>query len=181
MPAQCWPRPYFTSVNTLLLKRIRLWQPQVCPFAPSKARFSAKNVGLIDINQRLPDFVNPVKPAMPEYREFGTAPAPLSVLVQPLLGVRKMNVNKMFLAVGVAALMGAAAPANATWGCWFGKKCGGSSSSSGGSSSGGGSSGGSFSGGSTPTPVPEPEQMALFGMGAAALGARVFVARRKKK
>ncbi|AEG48004.1 PEP motif putative anchor domain protein [Sphingobium chlorophenolicum L-1] len=80
-----------------------------------------------------------------------------------------MNVNKLFLAVGVATLMGAAAPAEATW-CW-GKKCGGSSSSS---------SGGSSSGG-TPTPVPEPEQMALFGLGAAVLGARVFVARRKRK
>ncbi|WP_176595305.1 MULTISPECIES: PEP-CTERM sorting domain-containing protein [Sphingobium] len=78
-----------------------------------------------------------------------------------------MNVNKLFLAAGLAALMGLAAPAQATW-CW-GKKCGGSSSS-GGSSSGG-----------APTPVPEPEQMALFGLGAAALGARVFVARRKRK
>ncbi|NYI21201.1 hypothetical protein FHS93_000087 [Sphingobium francense] len=81
--------------------------------------------------------------------------------------MKTMNVNKLFLAAGVAALMGAAAPAEATW-CW-GKKCGGSSSS-GGSSSGG-----------TPTPVPEPEQMALFGLGAAVLGARVFVARRKRK
>ncbi|KKW92455.1 MULTISPECIES: PEP-CTERM sorting domain-containing protein [Sphingobium] len=85
-----------------------------------------------------------------------------------------MNVNKLFLAAGVAALMGAAAPAEATW-CW-GKKCGGSSGSSG----GGSSSGGSSSGG-TPTPVPEPEQMALFGLGAAVLGARVFVGRRRKK
>lgn len=78
-----------------------------------------------------------------------------------------MNVNKLLLAAGVVALMGAA-PAEATW-CW-GKKCGGSSSSGGGSSSGG-----------APTPVPEPEQMALFGLGAAALGARVFIARRKRK
>ncbi|BAI96386.1 hypothetical protein Sj15T_06990 [Sphingobium sp. TA15] len=88
-------------------------------------------------------------------------------LTQINSGVKTMNVNKLFLAAGVAALMGAAAPAEATW-CW-GKKCGGSSSS-GGSSSGG-----------TPTPVPEPEQMALFGLGAAVLGARVFVARRKRK
>lgn len=80
-----------------------------------------------------------------------------------------MNVNKLFLAAGIAALMGAAAPAEATW-CW-GKRCGGSSSSS---------SGGSSSGGA-PTPVPEPEQMALFGMGAAVLGARVFVRKRKRK
>jgi hypothetical protein len=79
-----------------------------------------------------------------------------------------INVNKLLLAAGVVALMGAAAPAEATW-CW-GKKCGGSSSSGGGSSSGG-----------APTPVPEPEQMALFGLGAAALGARVFIARRKRK
>lgn len=75
--------------------------------------------------------------------------------------------NKLFLAIGVTALIGLAAPAQATW-CW-GKKCGGSSSS-GGSSSGG-----------APTPVPEPEQMALFGLGAAVLGARVFAARRKRK
>lgn len=83
-------------------------------------------------------------------------------------GVKNMSVNKMFLAVGVAALMGVAGPAEATKGCWWGK-CGGSSGSSGGSSGG------------NPTPVPEPEQMALFAMGAAALGARVFLARRKQK
>jgi hypothetical protein len=136
----------------------------------------AKNVGLIDINQQPQDYVNPVRPALIEFHGFGTVPASLPVVAQPIQGVKKMNLNKMFLAVGVAALMGAAAPANATWGCWFGKTCGGSSSSSGGSSSGG-----SSSGGSTPTPVPEPEQMALFGLGAAVLGARVFVARRKKK
>lgn len=88
-----------------------------------------------------------------------------------------MNVNKMFLAAGAATLMMAAAsPAQATWGCWFGKKCNGGSSSGGGSSS----SGGSSSGGK-PTPVPEPEQMALFAMGAAVLGGRVFLARRKRK
>ncbi|WP_150290946.1 PEP-CTERM sorting domain-containing protein [Sphingobium estronivorans] len=80
-----------------------------------------------------------------------------------------MNVSKLFLAIGIATLMGAAAPAEASW-CW-GKKCGGSSSSSGGGSSSGGA----------PTPVPEPEQMVLFGLGAAVLGARVFVSRRSKK
>ena len=46
-------------------------------------------------------------------------------------------------------------------------------------SSGASSSGGSSGG--TPTPVPEPEQMALFGMGAAVLAGRVFFARRKQK
>lgn len=88
-----------------------------------------------------------------------------------------MKVNKMLLMVGAAGLMGAAvpAPAQASWWCWFGK-CGGSSS--GGtttSSSTGGSSGG------TPTPVPEPEQMALFGMGAAVLAGRMILAGRKRK
>ena len=78
-----------------------------------------------------------------------------------------MTLNKMLLAVGAAAFMGVAvpAPAQATW-CWFGK-CGGTST--------GGSSGG------TPTPVPEPEQMALFAMGAAVLVGRVMVSRRKRK
>ncbi|NWK94149.1 PEP-CTERM sorting domain-containing protein [Sphingobium lactosutens] len=89
-----------------------------------------------------------------------------------------MKLTKMLLAVGAAGLMGAAvpAPAQATWWCWFGK-CSGSSSSGGGDtgSSGGGSSGGD------PTKVPEPEQMALFGMGAAVLAGRVLYARRKKK
>ncbi len=87
-----------------------------------------------------------------------------------------MKYGKMLLMVGVAGLMGAAvpAPAQATWGCWFGK-CGGGSSSSGGGSSTGGSSGG------TPTPVPEPEQMALFAMGAAVLCGRAVVARRKNR
>lgn len=79
--------------------------------------------------------------------------------------------------------MGAAvpAPANATFWCWFGK-CGGSSSG-GNSSTGGSTSGGnsSSSGGGTPTPVPEPEQMALFGMGAAVLAGRMFLAGRKRK
>lgn len=86
-----------------------------------------------------------------------------------------MNVNRMFLAVGAATMMMVAAPANATWGCWFGKNCNGSSS--GGTSSGntGGSSGGA------PTPVPEPEQMALFGMGVAVLAGRIVLARRKRK
>lgn len=85
-----------------------------------------------------------------------------------------MRVNTMLLAMGATALMGVAvpAPAQASFWCWFGK-CGGGSSSS--SSSGGSSSGGK------PTPVPEPEQMALFGMGAAVLVGRVFYARRKGK
>ncbi|MET0250189.1 MAG: PEP-CTERM sorting domain-containing protein [Sphingobium sp.] len=87
-----------------------------------------------------------------------------------------MTVNKMFLAVGAMALLGAATPAQATWGCWFSKKCGGNSSS-GGSSSGGTTS--SSSGGATP--VPEPEQMALFGMGVAVLAARAFRSRRNSK
>ncbi|MEA3542912.1 MAG: PEP-CTERM sorting domain-containing protein [Pseudomonadota bacterium] len=89
-----------------------------------------------------------------------------------------MQYGKMLLVAGVAGLMGAAvpAPAQATWWCWFGK-CGGgsSSSSSGGHSSSGGSSGG------TPTPVPEPEQMALFAMGAAVLCGRAFVVHRKNR
>lgn len=92
----------------------------------------------------------------------------------------EMNVNKLFLAIGAATLIGAATPAQASW-CWFGK-CGGSSSSS----SGGGSStstGGSSSGGSTggATPVPEPEQMGLFAMGLAVIGVRMFRARAKRK
>lgn len=70
------------------------------------------------------------------------------------------------------------APANATWWCWFGK-CGGSST--GGSTSGGTTSSGGGSSGGTPTPVPEPEQMALFGMGAAVLAGRMFLAGRKRK
>ena len=87
-----------------------------------------------------------------------------------------MNMNKMFLALGAATMMAAAAPANATWGCWFSKKCGGSSS-------GGNSSGnpGTSSSGGAPTPVPEPEQMALFGMGVAVLAGRIVLARRKRK
>lgn len=89
----------------------------------------------------------------------------------------------MLLMAGAAGLMGAAvpAPANATFWCWFGK-CGGSSSG-GNSSTGGSTSGGnsSSSGGGTPTPVPEPEQMALFGMGAAVLAGRMFLAGRKRK
>jgi len=88
-----------------------------------------------------------------------------------------MNVNKMLLTVGAATLMAAAAtPAQATWGCWLSKKCGGSSSSSGGSTSTGGSSSGG-----TPTPVPEPEQMALFGIGASVLIGRMVIATRKRK
>ena len=89
-----------------------------------------------------------------------------------------MQYGNMLLVAGVAGLMGAAvpAPAQATWWCWFGK-CGGgsSSSSSGGHSSSGGSSGG------MPTPVPEPEQMALFAMGAAVLCGRAFVVHRKNR
>ena len=90
-----------------------------------------------------------------------------------------MTLNKMLLAVGAAAFMGVAvpAPAQATWWCWFGK-CG-TSSSSGGSTGGTTSSGGSSGG--TPTPVPEPEQMALFGMGAAVLVGRMVIGRRKRK
>ncbi|MDT7534378.1 PEP-CTERM sorting domain-containing protein [Sphingobium sp. SA2] len=89
-----------------------------------------------------------------------------------------MTLNKMLLAVGAAAFMGVAvpAPAQATW-CWFGK-CGGTST--GGNTSTGGTSTGGSSGG-TPTPVPEPEQMALFAMGAAVLVGRVMVSRRKRK
>ncbi|MEC3910145.1 PEP-CTERM sorting domain-containing protein [Sphingobium sp. CR2-8] len=85
-----------------------------------------------------------------------------------------MTICKTLLMLGAAGLMGVAvpAPANATW-CWFGK-CGGSST--GGSTSTGGSSSGG-----TPTPVPEPEQMALFGMGAAVLAGRMFLAGRKRK
>ncbi len=94
-----------------------------------------------------------------------------------------MKLPKMLLMAGAAGLMGAAvpAPANATFWCWFGK-CGGSSSG-GNSSTGGSTSGGnsSSSGGGTPTPVPEPEQMALFGMGAAVLAGRMFLAGRKRK
>ncbi|SCW74054.1 PEP-CTERM motif-containing protein [Sphingobium faniae] len=89
-----------------------------------------------------------------------------------------MKMNKLLLAVGVAGLVGAATPANATFGCWFGGKCGGSSSgghsSSGGQSSSGGSSGGA-------TQVPEPEQLGLFAMGIAVLGLRAVRARRKRK
>ncbi|WP_022682851.1 PEP-CTERM sorting domain-containing protein [Sphingobium bisphenolivorans] len=80
-----------------------------------------------------------------------------------------MNVNKLFLVLGLVVAIGAAAPADAGRNCWWGK-CG-----------GGSSSGGTGSSGGTPTPVPEPEQMALFGMGAAALGARFLIARRKQK
>ncbi|WP_336972727.1 PEP-CTERM sorting domain-containing protein [Sphingobium aromaticiconvertens] len=88
-----------------------------------------------------------------------------------------MNVNKLFLAMGAATLIGAATPAQATW-CWFGK-CGGSSS--GGTSTGGStsSSGGGSTGGATP--VPEPEQMGLFAMGIAVIGVRMFRARAKRK
>ncbi|MBB6191417.1 hypothetical protein FHS51_001644 [Sphingobium wenxiniae] len=89
-----------------------------------------------------------------------------------------MKVNKMLLAAGVVGLMGAAAPAQATFGCGLWKQCGGSSSSS--SSSGGSSSGGSSSSGGA-TPVPEPEQLGLFAMGVAALGFRAVRARRKRK
>jgi hypothetical protein len=97
-----------------------------------------------------------------------------------------MKISKTLLMVGAAGLMGVAAPApaNATFWCWFGK-CGGSST--GGSTSSGGttssSTGGttSSSSGGTPTPVPEPEQMALFGMGAAVLAGRMFFAGRKRK
>jgi hypothetical protein len=89
-----------------------------------------------------------------------------------------MNVNRMLLAVGAATMMVAATPANATWGCWFSKKCGGSSSSGGSTSSGNSST---SSSGGTPTPVPEPEQMMLFAMGVAVLGGRVIFARRKGK
>jgi len=92
-----------------------------------------------------------------------------------------MKLNKMLLAAGVAGLVGAATPAQATFGCGWWKQCGGSSggNSSGGNSSGGNSSGGSSSGGATP--VPEPEQLGLFAMGIAVLGFRTFRARRKRK
>jgi len=93
-----------------------------------------------------------------------------------------MKISKLLLVAGSASLMGLAtpAPANATFWCWFGK-CGGSSSG-GHSSTGGSTSGGnSSSSGGTPTPVPEPEQMALFGMGAAVLAGRMFFAGRKRK
>lgn len=91
-----------------------------------------------------------------------------------------MKISKLLLVAGSASLMGLAvpAPANATWWCWFGK-CGGSST--GGSTSGGTTSSGGGSSGGTPTPVPEPEQMALFGMGAAVLAGRMFLAGRKRK
>ncbi|ALR21647.1 MULTISPECIES: PEP-CTERM sorting domain-containing protein [Sphingobium] len=82
-----------------------------------------------------------------------------------------MKLNKMLLAAGVAGLVGAATPAQATFGCGWWKQCGGSS--------GGNSSGGSSSGGATP--VPEPEQLGLFAMGIAVLGFRTFRARRKRK
>ncbi|RYM12847.1 PEP-CTERM sorting domain-containing protein [Sphingobium cupriresistens] len=87
-----------------------------------------------------------------------------------------MKIPKMLLMAGAAGLMSAAvpAPANASFWCWFGK-CGGSSTGGGTGGSTGGSSGG------TPTPVPEPEQMALFGMGAAVLAGRMFLAGRKRK
>jgi hypothetical protein len=95
----------------------------------------------------------------------------------------EMNVNKLFLVMGAATLIGAATPAQATW-CWFGK-CGGSSSSSsgGGSSTSTGGSTSSSGGGSTggATPVPEPEQMGLFAMGLAVIGVRMFRARAKRK
>jgi hypothetical protein len=89
-------------------------------------------------------------------------------------------VNKALLAIGAAALMGVATPANATFWCWIGGKCGNSSSGGHGGSSGGGSSNGGSSGGGA-TPVPEPEQMALFGIGAAVLAARVLRGNRKAK
>lgn len=91
-----------------------------------------------------------------------------------------MKLPKILLMAGAAGLMGAAvpAPANASFWCWFGK-CGGSSSGGTTTSSTGGNS--SSSGGGTPTPVPEPEQMALFGMGAAVLAGRMFLASRKRK
>lgn len=82
-----------------------------------------------------------------------------------------MKLNKMLLAAGVAGLVGAATPAQATFGCGWWKQCGGSS--------GGNSSGGSSSGGATP--VPEPEQLGLFAMGIAVLGFRTFRAHRKRK
>lgn len=83
-----------------------------------------------------------------------------------------MKMRNMLMAAGVVGLMGIATPAEATKKCWF--KCGGSSS--GGHSSTGGSSGGS-SGGATP--IPEPGQMGLFAMGIAAVGYRLYRARRK--
>lgn len=93
-----------------------------------------------------------------------------------------MKLTKMLLAAGAAGLMGAAvpAPAQATWWCWFGKCDTGSSSGGSASSSGGTSSSGGGSSGGDPTPVPEPEQMALFAMGSAVLAGRVLFARRKK-
>jgi len=93
-----------------------------------------------------------------------------------------MKLNNMLLAAGAAALMGVAvpAPASATLWCLLGKCNTGSSGGSSSSSSTGGTSTGGSSGG-TPTPVPEPEQMALFAMGAAVLVGRVVVGRRKRK
>lgn len=88
-----------------------------------------------------------------------------------------MKLNKMLLAAGAAGLIGAATPAQATW-CWFGK-CGGGTSSGGTTSSSGGTT--SSSGGSTPTPVPEPEQMSLFAMGVAIVGFRLLRSGRKRK
>jgi hypothetical protein len=89
-----------------------------------------------------------------------------------------MKINKMLLVVGAAGLIGAATPAQATWGCWFGK-CGGNSSSGGTTTS---STGGTTSsGGGTPTPVPEPEQMGLFAMGVAVIGFRLLRGRRNRK
>jgi len=88
-------------------------------------------------------------------------------------------ISRTILTLTGLALMGAAAaPAQAT--CWFGR-CGGSSSSGGHSStSTGGSSGGSTSSSGGATQVPEPEQLALFGMGFAVLVARTWRGARRR-
>jgi uncharacterized membrane protein len=88
-----------------------------------------------------------------------------------------MMMRTLLTIAGATMMMSAAVPAQAGK-CWWGK-CGGGSSSGGSSSSSGGSSTGGSSGGATP--VPEPEQMALFGMGAAVLVLRAVKGRRRSK
>ena len=84
-----------------------------------------------------------------------------------------MNYGKIFALVAVAALTTVAAPAQAgsgKGGCWYGK-CGGGQTPG---TNPGGSTGG------TPTQVPEPEQIGIFAMGIALVGARMIRARRRK-
>ncbi|MET0371830.1 MAG: PEP-CTERM sorting domain-containing protein [Sphingobium sp.] len=90
-----------------------------------------------------------------------------------------MKMKQMLMTAGAAALIGGAmpAPAQASWWCWFGK-CGGNSSTGGTTTS---SSGGTPSSSGGATPVPEPEQMALFAMGSAVLAFRILRGRRKSK